>query len=349
MLKNPTPKEIGLLASVSVTAAATSVIVLFYFSLSWLPALAGVLVAGILIFIAAYLITTYYLKMYIYRKIKVIYKVIRKQKISPKEKSTNVDISRHLLDDVAEEVEAWADDHQKELDKYKSWAEYRRRFVGDISHELKTPIFNIQGFLHTLLDGALEDPKVNRPYLERAAKNLDRLNTIVEDLEAISKYESGELVLDMQAFDLRKLAEEVFEDLEFKAARKNIRLEFKEGVGLVCRVRADRESIRQVLMNLVSNSIKYGQANGRTKIGFYDMDRNVLVEVADNGIGIPADKLKHVFDRFYRVDESRSREQGGSGLGLAIVKHIIEAHNQTITVRSTPNLGSTFGFTLEKA
>ncbi len=349
MLKNPTPKEIGLLASVSVTAAATSVIVLFYFSLSWLPALAGVLAAGLLIFIAAYLITTYYLKMYIYRKIKVIYKVIRKQKISPKEKSTNVDISRHLLDDVAEEVEAWADDHQKELDKYKSWAEYRRRFVGDISHELKTPIFNIQGFLHTLLDGALEDPKVNRPYLERAAKNLDRLNTIVEDLEAISKYESGELVLDMQAFDLRKLAEEVFEDLEFKAARKNIRLEFKEGVGLVCRVRADRESIRQVLMNLVNNSIKYGQANGRTKIGFYDMDRNVLVEVADNGIGIPADKLKHVFDRFYRVDESRSREQGGSGLGLAIVKHIIEAHNQTITVRSTPNLGSTFGFTLEKA
>lgn len=349
MLKNPTPKEIGLLASVSVTAAATSVIVLFYFSLSWLPALAGILAAGLLIFIAAYLITTYYLKMYIYRKIKVIYKVIRKQKISPKEKSTNVDISRHLLDDVAEEVEAWADDHQKELDKYKSWAEYRRRFVGDISHELKTPIFNIQGFLHTLLDGALEDPKVNRPYLERAAKNLDRLNTIVEDLEAISKYESGELVLDMQAFDLRKLAEEVFEDLEFKAARKNIRLEFKEGVGLVCRVRADRESIRQVLMNLVNNSIKYGQANGRTKIGFYDMDRNVLVEVADNGIGIPADKLKHVFDRFYRVDESRSREQGGSGLGLAIVKHIIEAHNQTITVRSTPNLGSTFGFTLEKA
>ncbi len=195
----------------------------------------------------------------------------------------------------------------------------------------------------------MDDPQVNRPYLERAAKNLERLTTIVEDLESISKYESGELVLDMQAFDLRKLAEEVFEDMEFKASPRNIRLEFKEGLGATCRVRADRESVRQVLMNLVSNSIKYGIPNGRTKMGYYDMDRNVLIEIADNGIGIQEDKLKHVFDRFYRVDESRSRDQGGTGLGLAIVKHIVEAHHQTITVRSTPNLGSTFGFTLEKA
>ncbi len=349
MLKNPTPKDIGLLASGLVTAVTAIVVALFYFSLSFMPPYVGMLLAVAVVFVTAFLVTSYYLRMYIYRKIKVIYKIIRRQKLSPKEKSMDLDMSRPLLDDVAEEVEAWADVQQKELDKYKTWAEYRRRFVGDISHELKTPIFNIQGFLHTLLDGALEDPQVNRPYLERAAKNLDRLSTIVEDLEAISKYETGELVLDMQAFDLRKLAEEVFEDLEFKAARKHIRLEFKEGLGPSCRVRADRESIRQVLINLVSNSIKYGNPNGRTKIGYYDMDRQVLIEVADNGIGIPEDKLKHVFDRFYRVDESRSREQGGSGLGLAIVKHIIEAHQQAITLRSTPNLGSTFGFTLEKA
>lgn len=349
MLKNPTPKDIGLLASSAVTLLAASILALFYFSIGYIPVWLSILLAVAFIFIVTYFITSYYLKVYIYRKIKVIYKIIRRQKMAPKEKGIDLDMSRPLLDDVAQEVEAWADVQQKELDKYRSWAEYRRRFVGDISHELKTPIFNIQGFIHTLLDGALEDPQVNRPYLERAAKNLDRLTTIVEDLEAISKYESGELVLDMQAFDLRKLAEEVFEDLEFKAARKNIKLEFKEGLGSSCRVRADRESIRHVLMNLVSNSIKYGNVNGRTKIGYYDMDRHVLIEVADNGIGIPADKLKHVFDRFYRVDESRSREQGGSGLGLAIVKHIVEAHHQTITVRSTPNLGSTFGFTLEKA
>ncbi len=349
MLKNPTPKDISLLASGLVTALAAIILLIFYFSLEWISPVLGIGIAIVLIFIAAFAVTSYYLKMYIYRKIKVIYKVIRRQKLSPKEKGIDLDLSRPLLDDVAQDVEAWADVQQKELDKYKSWAEYRRRFVGDISHELKTPIFNIQGFIHTLLDGALEDPQVNRPYLERAAKNLERLSTIVEDLEAISKYESGELVLDLQAFDLRKLAEEVFEDLEFKAAKKNIKLEFKEGLGATCRVRADRESIRQVLTNLVSNSIKYGQPNGRTKIGYYDMDKQVLIEVADNGIGIPADKLKHVFDRFYRVDESRSREQGGSGLGLAIVKHIVEAHHQAITVRSSPNLGSTFGFTLERA
>lgn len=348
MLKNPTPKDISLYISVSVTAVLLLVFALFLVISRLIPLWLGFIGVVVCTFLTAYFASTFYLKMYIYRKIKVIYKVIRQQKLAPKDKGMDVDVNRPLLDDVAQEVEAWAQDQQKELDKYKSWAEYRRRFVGDISHELKTPIFNIQGFLHTLLDGALEDPAVNRPYLERAAKNLDRLSTIVGDLEAISKYESGELVLDLQSFDLRKLAEEVFEDLEFKAARKNIRLEFKDGVGQVCRVRADRESIRQVLMNLVSNSIKYGIPNGRTKIGYYDMDRHVLIEVADNGIGIPADKLKHVFDRFYRVDESRSREQGGSGLGLAIVKHIVEAHHQTITVRSAPDLGSTFGFTLEK-
>ncbi|MCB0578851.1 MAG: sensor histidine kinase, partial [Phaeodactylibacter sp.] len=220
---------------------------------------------------------------------------------------------------------------------------------GDISHELKTPIFNIQGYLHTLLDGAIHDEEVNVKFIRKAAKNLERLHTIVEDLEAISRLESGELILEMQAFDIRKLTEEVFEDLEIKAAQRRIVLEFKEGAAQNFRVLADRESIRQVLTNLVSNSIKYGKDNGRTRIGFYDMDKNILIEVADNGLGIPKQHINHVFDRFYRVDKSRSRAQGGSGLGLSIVKHIIEAHKQTINVRSTPDLGSTFGFTLQKA
>ena len=153
----------------------------------------------------------------------------------------------------------------------------------------------------------------------------------------------------MQTFDAKELVEEVFEEMEMKARGKNITLSFKEGAAQNYKVRADRESIRQVLINLVSNSIKYGQESGRTKVGFYDMDKYVLMEVADNGIGIPKKHINHVFDRFYRVDKSRSRIQGGSGLGLSIVKHIIEAHKQTINVRSTPNLGSTFGFTMEKA
>lgn len=246
-------------------------------------------------------------------------------------------------------MEEWAETQRQEIKRYKNWAEYRRRFVGDISHELKTPIFNVQGYIHSLLDGAIDDEKINRIFLTKAARNIDRLQTIVEDLEAIARLESGEMLLELQTFDLRNLVEEVFEELEFKAKEQEVFLGFKDGASQTYKVKADRESIRQVLINLVNNSIKYGRDNGRTRVGFYDMDKNILVEVADNGIGIPKKHLNHVFDRFYRVDKSRSRTQGGSGLGLSIVKHIVEAHNQTINVRSTPNLGSTFGFTLEKA
>jgi len=347
-LKNPTPRHITILSSTGI--AASLVIVLSVLDLAglmpvpwWLP-----LIAGSVVFLAAYLIFSYYLKNYIYRKIKVIYKSIHQHKLTTAEKRDVVDMRVDIMDEVEKEVEEWAAKQEKEIEQLKTWQEYRRKFLGDISHELKTPIFNIQGYLETLLDGGLEDPNINRTYLQRAAKNVDRLNTIVEDLEIISRLESGELILDMQQFDIRSLTEEVFEDLEIKASARNIRLALKPGADQHFKVKADREYIRQVLMNLVSNSIKYGTKNGVTKVGFYDMDKNVLVEIADSGIGIPAEHLVHVFDRFYRVDKSRSREQGGSGLGLAIVKHIVEAHKQTIHVRSTINLGSTFGFTLSK-
>jgi two-component system phosphate regulon sensor histidine kinase PhoR len=300
-------------------------------------------------FLISYLVIIRYLKKYIYRKIKVIYKTIHKRKVRPEEKSNTVDINQDIISEVEKEVVEWADNQAREIQQLKSWQEYRRRFLGDISHELKTPIFNIQGYLETLLDGGIHDPTINVKYLHRAIKNVDRLNTIVEDLESISRLESGELILEMQNFDIRDLAEEVFEEMEIKAQQRNISLLFKQGADQHFRVCADRESIRQVMVNLVSNSIKYGNEAGHTKIGFYDMDRYLLIEVADNGIGIPQDHLNHIFERFYRVDKSRSRIRGGSGLGLSIVKHIIEAHNQTINVRSAPELGSTFGFTLAKA
>ncbi len=304
---------------------------------------------GAVVFFASYFIQIYYLKKYIYRKIKLIYKTIHKHKVAPQDKNKSINIRTDIIDEVGKEVAEWADNQAKELARYKTWAEYRRHFVGDISHELKTPIFNIQGYVHSLLDGGLEDANVNYNFLSRAAKNVDRLQTIVEDLEAISRMESGELILEIQIFDIRKLVEEVFEDLEIKAREMNICLELKEGASTGYKVKADRETVRQVLSNLILNSIKYGKEGGRTKVGFYDMDSNVLIEVADNGIGINRKHINHVFDRFYRVDKSRSRDRGGSGLGLSIVKHIIEAHHQTINVRSTPGLGSTFGFTLEKA
>lgn len=351
MFKNPTPQQIALFVAFYMTTFSLVAWVLLEMARSreLLSRPAALGIYALLAFAIAFFVTTFYLRKYIYRKIKLIYKTIHREKLAPQEKNKSIDLRSHIMEDVEKQVSQWADQQQEEIDRYKAWAEYRRNFVGDISHELKTPIFNIQGYLHTLLDGAINDTSVNMKFLSKAAKNLERLHTIVEDLEAISRLESGELMLEMQAFDIKKLCEEVFEELEIKAAQRNITLEFKEGAAQNYRVLADRESIRQVLANLVSNSIKYGQENGRTRVGFYDMDKNILIEVADNGIGIPPKHLSHVFDRFYRVDKSRSREAGGSGLGLSIVKHIIEAHKQTINVRSTPNLGSTFGFTLQKA
>ncbi len=348
-LKNPTPGNIILASSISVSLISTVFLSLLnivqHANFSWWM----LLLTGVAIFLSCYAIFRFYLQRYLQRKIKVIYKSIHMHKLANAEKKAFRNVLGSKLDDVEKEVEEWAAAQDKDAEKLKTWQEYRRKFLGDISHELKTPIFNIQGYLETLIDGGLEDENINRNYLTRAAKNVDRLNTIVEDLESISRLESGELILDLQPFDIKLLTEEVFDDLEFRAKERNIRLQLKPGADQSYLVRADREYIRQVLTNLVNNSLKYGKESGVTKVSFYDMDRNILIEVADTGIGIAAEHLNHLFDRFYRVDKSRSREQGGSGLGLSIVKHIVEAHKQTINVRSTAGVGSTFGFTLEKA
>lgn len=349
MLKNPTPLHISAFSSLFTTVIVGLLMVVL--SLAGLLTVHWSLILAIcaVTYFVSYSTIIYFLKRYIYRKIKLIYKTIHLHKLTPEEKNQVVDINVDIIEEVEKEVKQWAEAQNMQIRKLKTWQEYRRRFLGDISHELKTPIFNIQGYLETLLDGGLEDQKINLLYLQRAAKNVERLNTIIEDLESISRLESGKLMLDIAAFDIRELTQEVFEDLEIKAAENNIELLFKPGASAHFQVLADRENIRQVMMNLVTNSIKYGNRNGSTKVGFYDMDKYILVEIADNGIGIPAKHLPHVFDRFYRVDKSRSREQGGSGLGLSIVKHIMEAHKQTINVRSSEKLGSTFGFTLQKA
>lgn len=301
--------------------------------------------------VLGYYVNLTYLDRYIYRKVKLIYKTIHNQKVSTDIKREGVDLDQPIIDDVEQEVEEWAEAQQQKMDEYERFAEYRRRYVGDISHELKTPIFNIQGYLHTILDddSVMADKEFTLQFLHKAARNVERLQTIVEDLSAISRLESGELILDMEVFDIKELSQEVIEELDLKSREQGVSLGFKPGADLGFMVNADRESVRQVLINLVNNSIKYGNEGGSTRFSFYDMDSYILCEVADNGIGIPEKHLPHVFDRFYRVDKSRSRQRGGSGLGLAIVKHIIEAHQQTINVRSSPGLGSTFGITLAKA
>ncbi len=349
MFKNQTPQQlaffVAFIASLSITLALVLIDVSSNAVLPW----QNLVLAGSASFFIVYFTTYYWVRYYIFRRIKLIYKIIHRQKLSSDFKADKIIMQQNILDDVEKEVGAWSEKHDQELEELEGLANYRRRFIGDVSHELKTPIFNIQGFIHTLLDGAVNDPEVNIQYLQRAAKNVDRLQAIVEDLETINKLEAGQMILDLSEFDIYELATEVFSDLEMRAANRNIKLMFKEGAGQHFKVRADKDSIHQVLMNLTHNSIKYGKDGGATKISFYDMESYVLVEVSDNGIGIPEEHLNHVFDRFFRADKSRSRDVGGTGLGLSIVKHIVEAHKQTVNVRSTPEKGSTFGFTLEKA
>ncbi len=285
---------------------------------------------------------------FIYRRIKVIYKYIHRVKSDPEIKKTR-SRTHETLDMAEEKVIAYAEEKEHEVKTLRDLETYRRQFLGNISHELKTPIFNIQGYLHTLLEGGIHDESINLKFLDRAAKNVERLETIVSDLETIAQLESDQMVLEIEPFEIKALTKEVLEDHEQLARTKDIRLSFKAGADGEFMVSADRDRIRQVLNNLITNSLKYGQDNGLTKISFYDMDDRILIEVGDDGIGIDEQHLKHLFDRFYRVDVSRSRELGGSGLGLSIVKHILEAHKQSITVRSTIGQGTTFSFTILKA
>jgi len=256
--------------------------------------------------------------------------------------------SGNEIDNLNQEILAWADDRKNEIERLKKLEMYRKEFLGNVSHELKTPIFNIQGYVLTLLDGGLEDETINRNYLQRAEKSVDRMITIIDDLEAISQLETGELQLEPEKFDIVALTKDVLDAQEMKATTKGIILTMPEDLKPIY-VFADRFRIRQVIVNLIVNSVKYGKEYGETKVRFYDVGENVSIEIADNGIGIEKEHLPRLFERFYRVDKSRSREMGGTGLGLAIVKHIIEAHSQNINVMSTEGVGTVFSFMLKKA
>lgn len=304
-----------------------------------------IVVSGMVLFVAVYILTRFSVENFIYKKIRVLYKTIHNLK-SPKYK---VKIEDNWLENAEAEIEKWADDKKNELESLRKSENYRRDFLGNVSHELKTPIFNIQGYVLTLLDGGLEDQSINREYLLRTEKSIDRMIAIVNDLEIISKLESETLKLEKEKFELSSLAHDVVETYEINAQQKKISIHIHNKLPGLVHVFADKEKIRQVLNNLLENAIKYGKTDGRIKITFYDMDESVLVEVSDNGIGIPQDDIPRIFERFFRSANGRAIEHAGSGLGLAIVKHIMEAHGQTINVRSTIGVGTTFGFTLQKA
>lgn len=307
------------------------------------------IISGVVgIMLASFLLVNYTVGYFIYNKVKIIFKNIHDLKVGDDKDETEIARSTNL-DKVSREVAEWAEQRQAEILELQERETFRREFIGNISHELKTPTFNIQGYLLTLLDGALDDPEINRKYLKRANKSVDRMIHIIEDLEVISNLEAKRVQLHLTSFDLTELVKEVFEFLEEQAEKKKITLRIHQEHDNPVRVEADRSKIEQVLINLISNAIKYGRRKGIVEVKFFDMHSQVLTEVSDDGIGIPEQDIPRIFERFYRVDKSRSREAGGTGLGLAIVKHIMEAHKGAIHARSSEDSGSTFSFTLKKA
>ncbi|MBT3385627.1 MAG: sensor histidine kinase [Prolixibacteraceae bacterium] len=302
-----------------------------------------------LFFLVTFFLVQYILNKFILEKIKPIYKIINYIPQKGKEVKRKVSQNFVELSEVEHDVEVWAQDKLQEIERLKDLERYRKDFVGNVSHELKTPIFNIQGYILTLMEGGLEDPKINKLYLNRSEKSIDRMISIVEDLESITKLETGELKTHFTTFDIVKVVEDVFEMEQLLSKERKISLQFANKLDKPIWLNADKKRIIEVLSNLIVNGIKYGKRKGYIKVGFYDFDDKIMVEVSDNGIGIDKKSLPRIFERFYRVDKSRSREQGGTGLGLSIVKHIIEAHGQTINVQSVLDVGTTFTFTLEKA
>lgn len=307
------------------------------------------LVIAFFIFGLAYGVSFRFIDNFIYKKIRLIYKAIPGFKSRIERKGNENGSQSGSIEGIKEAVIEWSARQNMEIEELRKMAAYRREFLGNISHELKTPIFNIQGYVLTLLDGGLEDPGINKEYLLRTEKSINRLIAIVEDLEEISKLESGELKLNLTFFDICELARDVADFLEMKARKNNAVISIANELQRPLLVNADKKRIRQVLINLMENAIKYGDKDqNQILVRFFDMDEHYLIEIKDNGPGIAEESLPRIFERFYRTDKGRSRDNGGSGLGLAIVKHIIEAHGQSIRVRSKLGKGTVFAFTLTK-
>ena len=289
-----------------------------------------------------YVIGAFFVKFFLYNSVRVISDEIFQSDVDSTI-TTN-------MEDLLKKIRQYDDDQKFEISEMKKQETFRREFIGNLAHELKTPLFTSESYILTLLDGAIDDEEVNKKYLKIAGKAINRLNLIVKDLDLITKIESGESEIQRTDFDIINLAQNVFEMLEITASKKNIKLVLDFNDKLLLRVNADNEKIQQVLTNLIENSIKYGKENGTTELVIQELTENkIIVRVTDNGLGIEEKHFNRLFERFYRVDQSGSRKGGGSGLGLAIVKHIMDAHDEKIYIESEFGVGSEFSFTLEKS
>ncbi|MFT3846699.1 MAG: ATP-binding protein [Lacibacter sp.] len=339
-----TPNQVAAINAITISVLVA--VVNYLFIRNWWIALSTFAA----LFVISYLLIRYFTERFIYRHIKIIYKFISQTKATKREEFFNKSVlPEKSLQEVSAEVEEWAEQKTKEVEALQANEQYRKEFLQNLSHELKTPIFAVQGYVDTLLNGAMNNEEVAKKFLLNASRNIDRLVNLADDLDEISKLESGQQQINKENFVIHELVNEVFESLSIKASAKNIKHSVKKGCEIPLTVFADKEKIRMVLINLVDNAIKYGKQNGSIVFSAYKTHGdNVLIELSDDGYGIAEEHLPRIFERFYRTDLARSRKEGGSGLGLAICKHIIEAHNQRLHVRSRIDVGTTFGFTLER-
>ncbi|MCH3881379.1 MULTISPECIES: sensor histidine kinase [Tenacibaculum] len=338
--------QYALRSSLYLTLISVAIAVISYYFLFKSLGIITVVTFAIVLFVVAFFVIQYRAEHFIYQRIKKVYEDI-----------SILDVNDLKRDNITTDVEALSRSVQNYVEgktiEIKNLTErdsFRRDFLGNVAHELKTPLFTVQGYILTLIEGAAEDKVIRKKYLERANKGVERLTSIVKDLDMITKLETNELKINIEPFNILELVQNVFDLFEMKAKKRNISLQFDKIYEFPIYVKGDIEKIQQVLINLIVNSIKYGVVKGVTTVGIESYNENkFIIRVSDNGEGIEQKNISRLFERFYRVDQSRSREQGGSGLGLSIVKHIIEAHNETILLKSTYGKGSEFSFTLEKA
>ena len=291
-------------------------------------------------------VTFLLLEIFINRKIRLLFQLVQNYKMSSTDFKLNM--NEDILSKSEAEILKLAKRNSSELVKLKSEEKFRREFIGNLAHELKTPIFSIQGYILTLLEGGLEDPSINKRFLQRALKGSERMNKIIIDLDMISRFESDRINMEIENNNIVDICQDIFESLELKAKENKITLRFAENYSNEILVSCDKDKVGQVIQNLIINAIKYSDPDTEVVVRFTDVERNILIEIEDNGPGIAEKHISRLFERFYRVDKSRARNEGGTGLGLSIVKHIIEAHGHTVQVRSKEGEGSNFFFTLTK-